>query len=197
MTGDKSMRTTVAFGLIFGLTAALPATAQEIGSNPTGPYLGAAIGADFYDDDDAFDFDDGGSLGVHLGYRFSDHWRAELEGGVTAAEINSFDDDVLGIVRGTIGLYYDFKSSDHLLVPYIGGGVGVAGVVIDRESVDDDDEEFEDEFTWHAEAGLSLNLNPHIAIVPSYRYTWTDNSNDLTDDNVTSHAARLGVRISF
>jgi len=191
------MRPVIALGLFCSLATAMPAAAEHYGTNPRGPYIGATIGAEFFRDDDAFEFGDGASLGAQLGYRFSDHWRVELEGGVSAAEIEPFNDDLLGIARGTFGLYYDFQSSDHIIVPYIGGGIGIAGVVIDQDAVDDDEEDFENELTWHAEAGLSLNLNPFVAIVPSYRYTWIDNSNGITDDNITSHAARLGIRISF
>ena len=188
------MKTEIALGLALGLIAVQPAGAQSTGSNPTGPYLGAALGAHFYDDDDAFEFDNGGSLDAQLGYRVNDNIRLELEAGANGAEVEN-SDDTLVIGRATVGLYYDFQSSDHGIVPYIGGGIGIAGVAIDDD--EGDDEDLEDEFTFHADAGVSLNLNPYFAIVPSYRYTWTDNSKDVTVDNVTSHAVRVGLRLSF
>lgn len=191
------MKSLIAHGLVLGLATALPATAQEAGSNPTGPYIGASLGYDYFDDDDDFEFDGGGTLGLQLGYRFSDNWRAELEGSATGAEIEDTNDDILGVARGTFSLYYDFQSSDHLLVPYVGGGLGIAGVVVDLEAVDDDEEDLESEFTWHAEAGLSVNVTPNFAIVPAYRYTWTDNSHDVTADNLQSHSFKVGARISF
>jgi opacity protein-like surface antigen len=192
------MKTLIAHGIALGLAAtALPAAAQETGSNPTGPYIGAALGFEYYDDDDAADLDPGGSVSLQLGYRFTDNVRAELEGSVAGVGVNDSDDDILAIARGTIGLYYDFQSSDHFLVPYIGGGLGIAGVGFDFDANEEDDDDFESEFTWHAEAGLSLNVTPHFAVVPAYRYTWTDNSNDVTADSLEGHAFRLGGRISF
>ena len=188
------MRTDIALGLALGLAVAQTASAQSVGSNPTGPYLGAALGAHFYDDDDVADFEDGGSLGIQLGYRFSDNIRAEIEAEATGADVKD-SDDTLAIGRATFGLYYDLRSSDHLLVPYFGGGLGIAGVAIDDD--EGEDEDLEGEFTVHGEAGVSLNLNPYVAIVPSYRYTWTDDSSEVTADPVTSHAVRLGVRVSF
>jgi opacity protein-like surface antigen len=193
------MKTLITQGVFLGLAAAtaLPAAAQDVGSNPTGPYIGAALGLEYYGDDDVAELDPGGSLSLQLGYRFSDNWRAELEGGVTGIGVEGSDDDVLAIARGTISAYYDFLSSDNLLVPYVGAGVGIAGVGFDFDDVDDDDEDFESELTWHAEAGLSLNVSPHFAIVPAYRYTWTDNSEDVTEDSLRGHAFRLGARVSF
>ena len=189
------MKTEIALGLALGLIAIQPASAQNLGSNPTGPYIGAALGAQFFEDDDAFDYDDGGSIDVQLGYRANDNLRFELEAGALGADIENSFDDTLVIGRATVGIYYDFQNSDNIVVPYVGAGIGVAGVGIDVD--DDDDVDLESEFTWHADAGVALNLNPYIAIVPSYRYTWVDDSAGVTDGSVTSHAARVGLRISF
>lgn len=188
------MKTEIALGLALGLIAVQSAGAQSVGSNPTGPYLGAALGAHFFDDDDAFDFDDGGSLDAQLGYRVNDNIRLELEAGAIGVDVEGSDDDLV-IGRATVGLYYDFQSSDNGIVPYIGGGLGIAGVAIDDD--DGDDEDLEGEFTFHADAGVSLNLNPYFAIVPSYRYTWIDNSEDVTANRLNSHAVRVGLRLSF
>lgn len=189
-------------GLALGLAAIQPATAQSAdsdpaGSNSTGIYAGAAIGIHFFDEDDAVDLNDaGGSIDAQLGYRLNDNLRLEAELGINAVGVEN-SDDALAVTRLTAGLYYDFQSSDNVIVPYIGGGLGIAGVNV----VDDDDEDGSDdaeaEFTFHADAGVSVNVNPYIALVPSYRYTWTDDSNDVTDDNVESHAVRLGLRVSF
>ncbi len=192
------MKIAIASGLALGLIAVQPALAQSTGSNPSGPYFGGAVSFDYYQDDGDFDFDKGGSLALQLGYRFTDNWRTELEVRGGGVEIDGDDDDdILGIVNGTVSLYYDFLSSDNLLVPYAGAGLGIANVIVDLDNVDDDEEEFEPEFTWHAEAGLSVNFNEHFAIVPAYRYTWIDNSQNVTADNLESHSFRIGARISF
>ena len=186
------MKTEIAFGL--GLAAIQPANAQYSGSNPTGPYLGLALGAHYYDDDDAFEFEDGGSLGAELGYRINNNVRMQLDAEATGADVDD-SDDTLVIGRATFSLYYDFQSNDHVFVPYFGGGLGIAGIAIDDD--EGKDEDLESEFTWHGEAGISFNINPYFAIVPSYRYTWTDNSEGVTENNVTSHAVRIGLRASF
>lgn len=196
--GNLLMKIAIASGLALGLIAVQPALAQSTGSNPNGLYFGGAAGLDYYDNDDNFDFDGGASLALQLGYRFSDNWRAQVEANLTGVNLDGGDDDdVLGILRGTASLYYDFLSSDNLLVPYAGAGLGIAGVIVDLEDVDDDDEDFEAEFTWHAEAGLSINFNEHFALVPAYRYTWIDDSENVTADNLEGHSFRLGARISF
>ena len=151
------MKTEIALGLALGLVANQPASAFSTGSNPTGPYLGIGLGVHFYHDDDAFEFDDGGSLGAQLGYRLNDNLRAEIEGEATGAEVDGTD-DTLVIGRATFGLYYDFQSSDHVFVPYFGGGIGVAGVAIDDDRGKDED--LESELTWHGEAGISFNIIP-------------------------------------
>jgi opacity protein-like surface antigen len=47
------------------------------------------------------------------------------------------------------------------------------------------------------EAGVSLNFNTYVAIVPSYRYTWVDGSSGVTEESLTSHSAQVGLRVSF
>lgn len=188
------MKTELAVGLVLCVAAFQQASAQSIGSNPTGPYLGGALGFQYFEDDDAADVDAGGSISAQFGYRFSDNIRTELEAEVIGAEVDN-SDDTLALGRATLGLYYDLRSSDHLLVPYFGAGLGIAGVAIDDD--EGDDEDLKSEFTWHGEAGVSLNLNSSFAIVPSYRYTWVDDSKDVTADPVTSHAFRVGLRLSF
>ena len=192
------MKTELALGMALAVVTLQPAIAQSAGSNSTGLYLGAAAGIHFYDDDDVADFDEGGSLGVQLGYRFNDNIRAELEGELTGADVEGGGGDFLVLGRWTAGLYYDLQSSDSGFVPYFGGGVGVAtGEIDDSDEDGEGNLDFDDELTWHAEAGVSLNLNPHVAIVPSYRYTWTDNDEGATEDPITSHAVRVGMRVSF
>ena len=188
------MRIAIALGLALGLATIQPAQAQYRGSNSTGPYLSAALGAHYVDDDDTLEFDDAGSIGVQLGYRINDNVRAELEAEAVGADIDD-SDDTLAIGRATFSLYYDFQSSDHVFVPYFGGGIGFGGVAIDDNQGDDED--LESEFTWHGEAGISFNINPYFAIVPSYRYTWIDNEEGVTEESVASHAVRLALRASF
>jgi hypothetical protein len=46
------MKNDVAIGLGLAVAHAQPLSAQDAGDDSTGPYLGLALSADFYDDDD-------------------------------------------------------------------------------------------------------------------------------------------------
>ena len=187
-------RSVLALSLIAGLVSVQTASADEIHGNPTGVYLGANIGYDNYRDDDINDFGDGGSIGFQLGYRWNEHVRTELELSGSGAELGNGTDDVLGYGRLTLGAYYDFVPTSQTFVPYVGGGIGTATVFLDSDDGDQDDDGL---FSWHGEAGLTMNLNKHFALVPSYRYTWVENDTSLLEDDLTSHSFRLGARVSF
>ncbi len=188
----KSM---IGLSLIAGLVSIQAAHADDVHSNPNGLYLGANIGAAFLDDDNFNEFEDGGTAGLQLGYRWSDHFRTEIELSGAAAELeNSINDDVVGYGALIFGVYYDLQPTHHFLVPYVGGGIGTTTVVLES---DNGDEEESGLLSLHGEAGLTLNLNEHFAIVPSYRYTWVEDDTAILEDNLTSHAVRVGARISF
>ncbi len=180
-------------GLVASLVSVQAANADEKHDNPEGLYLGANIGAAFFNDDDINDFEDGGTLGVQLGYRWSDHFRTELELSGAAAEIDN-SDEVVGYGRATLGAYYDLQPTSHFIVPYFGGGIGTTSVFLESDDGDDDDNGL---LSLHGEAGLTLNINEHFALVPSYRYTWVEDDTDILEDDLTSHAVRIGARISF
>lgn len=182
-----------ATGLIASLLSVQMASAEERDSNPTGLYLGANLGYDRYDDDDLNDFEDAGSVGLQLGYRWNDHIRTEFEFSGSGSELDNSSDN-LGFVRLTLGAYYDFLPTNHAFVPYVGGGVGTATVLLDSDDGDDEDGGL---WSLHGEAGLALNVNEHFAIVPSYRYTWVEDDTNLLEDDLTSHSFRVGARLSF
>lgn len=188
------MKNYVAIGLALAVAHAQPLSAQDGGDYSTGPYLGLALSADFYDDDDDIDFDVGGSLGLQAGYRMNEHLRTEFELSASGAEIDDSDDNLF-VGRATVSVYYDIQSRKNLFAPYVGAGLGIAGVNISDD--DDDDDDLDGEFTWHGEAGVSLNFNTYFAIVPSYRYTWVDDSSGVTEESLTSHSAQVGLRVSF
>ncbi len=185
----------VVLGLVIGLAGASQVAAQEPSSNPTGLYLGGNIGLDYYAEDDDTEFDLGGSLGLLVGYRWSEHFRTDLEYGASIAEV---DDDILdedlAVVSLTINAYYDLMGNESFFAPYIGGGLGVAGVAIE-DGVDADD--LEAEFTIQGEAGVAMNISPNFAIVPSYRLAITDNSSDVTEEVLVGQSFKIGARLSF
>lgn len=185
-----------ATGLIASLLSVQIASAEERDSNPTGLYLGANLGYDHYNDDDFNDFEDAGSIGLQLGYRWNEHFRTEIELSGSGAELDN-SDDILGYGRLTLGAYYDFLPTNQAFVPYVGGGVGTATVFLDSDGGDDGDEDDGGLWSVHGEAGLALNVNEHFAIVPSYRYTWVEDDTNLLEDDLTSHSFRVGARLSF
>ncbi len=182
-----------AASLIAGFMSAQLAAAEERDSNPAGVYLGANIGYDKYGNDDVNDFGDGGSIGFQLGYRWNEHFRTELELSGSAAELDD-SDDTFGYGRLTLGAYYDFLPTSQPFVPYLGAGIGTSTVYLESDSGDEDTNDL---LSLHGEAGLTLNVNEHFAIVPSYRYTWVEDETLLLDDDLTSHSFRVGARLSF
>ncbi len=171
------------------------AAAEERDNNPTGIYLGANIGAAFFDNDDVNKFDDGGvTLGAQLGYRWNDHIRTELELSGSAAGIDN-SDDVLAFGGYNLNGFYDFLPPSEAFVPYIGAGIGYAAIELDSDNGDQDDAGL---LSLHGEVGLTMNVNEHFAIVPSYRYTVIEEDDEgILDDDLTSHAVRVGLRVSF
>lgn len=172
------------FSLLVG-----PAAAQEL---PGGLYVSGIVGVQFFSDNEDgnvdIDFDTGYVVGGLVGFRFGDA-RAEAELNYQETEANDVVD--VEILRYTAGVYYDFTTLQLPVTPYVGGGLGLAS--IDATGGGND----ETNFTWHGEIGGSFNLGPQLAIVPAYRYEWIDDSGLVSDDPVTSHAIRLGARLSF
>lgn len=171
------------------LVAAGPLAAQGV---PGGLYVGVVGGVQLFSDNEDgdvdIDFDTGYVVGGLLGYRFGD-FRTEAELNYQETEANDFVD--VEILRYTAGLYYDIAAFPLPITPYIGGGLGLASIDSDGGGND------ETNFTWHGEVGGSLYLGDQLAIVPAYRYEWIDNDGLVSDDPVTSHAFRLGLRLSF
>lgn len=182
------MMSRVFLGLLMGTVSLGPALAGEGESNPTGPYLGLTVAAiDVFYDQDNIDFEPAaiaGILGLQAGYRLNENVRAELE---LSRQVNGSNVNNTDVFRLTLNGYYDFRETDKTLVPYIGGGLGVAQVEQGKL----------DEFTWHAELGTTININSTFAIVPSYRYVGVEPANGFTDDVLTIHSFRLGGRVSF
>ena len=170
-----------------------------------GLYLGLAIAqSSFYDidagDGTEIDFDSGSAVRGQLGYRFGS-LRAQAEVAYQFVEFEDVDDDEFdtNIIRGTLGLFYDFAPLPvfEAPTPYVGGGIGFANIAIDGE----DGNDFEDDqtgFTFHGELGLAYDLTDSFALMPQYRFEWYE-TNDVAEvqDNLFSHAFGVGGRYHF
>lgn len=178
----------IVLGLLMGSVIVQPAWAEERESNPTGPYVGLTLAAiDLFYDQDDIDFEPSaiaGLVGLQAGYRLNENVRMELE---FSGDANASDFGTLRVYRLTLNGYYDFRETDKIVVPYAGGGLGVAQV----------GQGDLDQFTWHGEVGTTININETFAIVPSYRYVGVEPANNVTDEVLTIHSFRLGGRVSF
>ncbi len=165
------------YGLLFGLYATsavlvMPSIANGQEGADDGAYIGFSLAPLLFPDNEAgattVKFDTGVGFSALGGYKLGN---LRLEGelayqtveGTSTADVNA---DV-HIVRFTGGAYFDFDQ--WILRPYLGGGMGVAG--LDTSGGFDNDDTA---FTWHGEVGLTIPLTEQLAILPAYRYEWTD-----------------------
>jgi opacity protein-like surface antigen len=168
---------------------------QTFADKQDGFYIGGALAPQFYSDNKAGDvtvgFDTGIALSAMFGYRLSN---LRLEGelayqkveGSSTAGVNADID----IVRFTGAAYYGFDR--FVFKPYVGGGMGVASLAASGDFEGDDSG-----FTWHGEAGLTINLTEQFAILPAYRYEWTDTDLGTFEKAQTAHAFRVTLRYQF
>ena len=135
----------------------------------------------------------GGRFGVHAGGPL------RIEGDVSyiAAEVDELDgidlDDLdadadVSALNVGLGVYVDVLQAG-VVSPYLGAGAAVAFKELDTNFVGDDEET---DLSIHGEAGIAVELTPHVALVPHYRFVWFD---EVFDDEQFAHLVRLGVRI--
>lgn len=168
---------------------------QTFVDNQDGLYIGFALAPQRFADnvagDVTIDFDTGVAFSGLIGYRLSS---LRLEGefarqtveGTSKTNVNADID----IVRFTGAAYYDFDLFK--LKPYLGGGMGVANLDATGDFDDDDSG-----FTWHSEVGLTLNVTDRFAILPAYRYEWTDTDLGTFNEAQGAHAFRVSLRYRF
>ena len=162
------------------------------------------------------DFDDSYLLNAAIGYRFrlpAVNLRLEVEGGYGRANVKSVSITSPGggtstaILRGgnsdlytaTVNGFVEFPITP-LISPYVGAGVGAAYTDLPSFSTAGGDVTFrggsDANLLILGEAGLSINLGDHLAIVPSYRYL-RFNSEISGVSDVDAHVFKLGVRFTF
>ena len=158
-----------------------------------GPYFGLRAGGATVEDSEAdgidIEYDTGFAISGLVGYQFSG-FRVEGEFGYQGLEglsetgVNSDVD----IGRFTLNGYLDLPIAPNV-GPYVGGGFGVASL-----TADDDFEDEDSAFTWHAEAGLNLGVTDQFVLSPFYRYQWIDTDLGQQSEPLVSHLFGVSLR---
>jgi opacity protein-like surface antigen len=162
-------------------------------------------------------YDPGFNIAGAVGYDYG-NIRAE---GEIAYRSNDVDESSLpGIVspaNGSVSAlsfmvngYYDVHTPNFSLVPYIGGGIGVAHVNADFSVSGVPSSPFVDDsatvFAYQFMAGFGVKVSPTITLTGGYRYFATtepefDDSTGIPPTNFESeyrnHEVNFGVRVGF
>ena len=205
------------FALIFITTSAQ--------AENKGMYFSANAGVSFLmDSDDEYQssavetsYDPGFNIAGAIGYDYG-NIRAE---GEIAYRSNDVDESSLpGVVTNADGeisalsfmvnAYYDFHTPNFSLVPYLGGGIGVAHVNTDFSVSGVPFSPFVDDsatvFAYQFMAGFGVKVSPTITLTGGYRYfaTTEPEFNDSTgipptnfDSEYRNHEVNFGVRVMF
>jgi opacity protein-like surface antigen len=160
----------------------------KIWANPSVDWDDSLAGVDFDDEN----LDDTGMIGVGVGYRFNQWFRADVTldwewpanfsattpcppcggGGVTtndeSADISALT--ALANVYVDLGNYHGFS-------PYVGAGIGASWINIDNIESHNGDGTTADwgdaddwSFAWALMAGVSYDFTPNVALDLNYRY---------------------------
>lgn len=127
---------------------------------------------------------------LEFNYLKSDLDEVELVG-VGSASLSG-DGTVMAVMLNS---YYDFMA-EHMLSPFLGGGIGYANAEIDVLGVKEDD----DAFAYQLIAGIAFKLSERLKSDLQYRYFGTEDLefDDSVDvDPVGSHSLMIGLRYGF
>jgi opacity protein-like surface antigen len=186
----------------------------------SGLYGELRFGASFVDDADfeelgvtgELSYDAIAALDLAFGTSFDMGLRLEYQFGFRGAEIDTVEIDGLGTFGGAadlwtytnmLNVYYDFDfgrvsggpAGSSRLVPYIGGGVGLA---IHELDFDSGGSESDTVFAYQGIAGLAYSFNPNWGMTLSYLFIGSsDPKFQDFETEYRSHNVMLGVRYSF
>lgn len=124
--------------------------------------------------------DPGFNIGGALGYDYG-NIRAEVEVAYREARYEHFsigavlpgcpctgdDDDDVSAISFMANGYYDFDIEDSSLVPYLGGGLGGARIVLDDDAGIDDQDVV---FAYQVMAGIGYEISSSTTLTVGYRY---------------------------
>lgn len=186
----------------------------------SGLYGEVRLGASFVDDSD-FDelgvtgevsYDTAVALDLAFGASFDIGLRLEYQFGFRGAELDTIQIDGLGTfdaaadlytITNMLNVYYDFDfgrmsgspAGSSRLVPYIGGGVGIA---IHELDFDSGGSESDTVFAYQGIAGLAYSFTPNWGMTLSYLYLGTsDPEFQNFETEYASHNVMLGLRYTF
>ncbi len=182
----------VGFACGMALVAAGPIAAAQAAE---GFYIGAHGGAVFLEDADTTlsapvtpitavsfetEFDAGFLVGGVVGYSFNKVFRVEAE--VSYRDNDLDEGTALGIsapiegditaLAGMANVYFDFRPGKSWR-PYFGGGIGVANLDLEFDSIAGIPFSFSDSdavFAYQAMAGVEYKITPRLSLGAEYRY---------------------------
>ena len=180
-------------------------------------YFGIQAGPSFLSDstisapgfyDSTLSFDSGYAAGFMLGHSFSNNFRIEGEYTIRKNDISSVIDAPGYPSRDTSGdvsvnslmgnVYYDIKTPESRIYPYVGVGIGFSDVNFTTKSGDVIGDTV---FSYQLIGGVAVPLSTSITLDVNYRYFATsDLSADLgipVEADYTSHSVMAGLRLNF
>jgi len=193
---------------IRALLAGFVLLASTTSALAAGPYIGAAGGMTIFHDSDlknaagttaTVSYDKGFGFNVSGGYNF-DGFRCEGEFGYKKADV-----DTVGIVSISggdatfmsymVNGYYDIKTTEPAITPYIGAGLGL----INGELNDNGQKADDNVFGYQVVAGIGFNVNKNVAIDLSYRFQGaaSDLKVEGSELSYTSSNLMAGLRYNF
>lgn len=187
---SKQALFTVVFALVLLLASQNNTSAQGVGTS----YFGVSGGAVFFNKneirDHDLDFDSGFVVAGIAGYIFGSV-RAEGEVSYSQSDLQfGANKEELTVLRGTGSLYFDFVDfSDSNILPFVGGGLGIASLEFD-DKIDDSDIAL----TGHGELGISFAAASSFDVVFSYRFQHFETDINDAKDEFQSHQIRVGIR---
>ncbi len=160
-------------------------------------------------------FDTGFVVGGAIGYRLFDNLRAEANLRYRKADVDKVTSGAVtlkgvgdvGILTLMANVYVDFDFG-YAIKPYIGGGIGIGFVDVDKGSsniliVDDN----ETEFAWNLMAGASYRVFENADLTFGYRYLGTTDlkleatrvgfGSSKLNAEIAVHEVLFGLRYGF
>ncbi len=169
----------------------------------TGPYFRIGVGPSFFQNgqltefggpsypgpavSSQVDFQTGLAADVAFGWAFNQYVAAEFETGFIGASINSVSgfssaNSTLYNVPFLVNVMLSYPIPHTILVPYIGAGVGGAGVVFNTDTLMQNStgywvsgSESDTVFAGQIFAGLRFRFNPQMSLDLGYKYFATGN----------------------
>jgi outer membrane beta-barrel protein len=200
----KRLAGVVALGVV--AVQAVPALAQDAGTQEVSVYAGALFGDDLTSQaisgrtpklDDSFTY------GLRYGYNFTDQFALEASLGESPSKVKNVagGDIDLDLTTFDVDAVWNFRNGTRF-TPYAFAGVGYAVADLDRSilgtvgatpvSIKDDDG-----FTLNAGLGARYQATDRLFLKAEARYRYLDKVVDRFDDSLNTVETTLGVGYQF